>query len=293
MIGASCVILGCAAAAMLLSMLYFRRITLSRPPLGVINLWDVALLLAAIVLVPYLYLGLPPWLVMALLALGMAALLYVTLEPILRHTALILLAALLLAGAGIIAARNWGAGSMPFFLINNALLVLTVIGFSNLWAQGGISAGAVAILAGALTLYDFVFTEQLSLMSDLFHRLAAIPFAPILAWPVAAGGAWLGLGLGDLIVATLVPLVLRKAYGRAAGAAAIAINTLAIALLLLLLAVGMRATFPVMVLLGPLTVLQYFFWQWRRGPERTTWQYLQAEPQRTPGASRRRVAHSP
>jgi hypothetical protein len=53
----------------------------------------------------------------------------------------------------------------------------------------------------------------------------------------------------------------------------------------------MRATFPVMVLLGPLTMLQHFFWQWRRGLERTTWQYLQAESQGTPGASRRRVAH--
>lgn len=293
MIGASCVILGYVAAAMLLSMFYFRRFTLSRPPLGVINLWDVALLLAAVVVVPYLYLGLPPSLVMALLALGMAALLYVVLEPILRRAALILLATLLLAGADIVAAWRWGGDSMPFFLINNALLVMTVIGFSNLWAQGGMSASAVAILTGALTLYDFVFSEQLSLMRDLFQGLAVIPFAPIVAWPVAAGGDWLGLGLGDLIVATLVPLVLRKAYGRAAGAAAITINILAVALLLLLLVLGVRVSFPVLVLLGPLTVLQYFFWQWRRGPERTTWQYLQAEPQGTPGTSRRRVAPYP
>ena len=140
-------------------------------------------------------------------------------------------------------------------------------------------ARALAVLAGVLALYDFIFTERLSLMGDLFTGLAAMPFAPILAWPTG-GGQWLGLGLGDLIIATLAPLVLRKAYGRSAGVAAIAVNILAIALLLLLLAAGVRVSFAVMVLLGPLIVLQYFYWNRRRGAERTTRQYLQAEPLR-------------
>jgi len=35
-----------------------------------------------------------------------------------------------------------------------------------------------------------------------------------------------------------------------------------------------------MVLLGPLIVLHYLYWRWRAGPERTTWQYQQAEPRR-------------
>ena len=38
--------------------------------------------------------------------------------------------------------------------------------------------------------------------------------------------------------------------------------------------------FPVMVVLGPLMVLQYAYWRRRRGVERTTWQYLQVEPLR-------------
>ena len=43
-------------------------------------------------------------------------------------------------------------------------------------------------------------------------------------------------------------------------------------------------TFPVMVVLGPLMVAQYLTWIWQRGTERTTWQYLQAEPrERTTG----------
>jgi hypothetical protein len=40
---------------------------------------------------------------------------------------------------------------------------------------------------------------------------------------------------------------------------------------------GFVEIFPVMVVLGPLMMLQYAYWRHRR-QERTTWQYLQAEP---------------
>ena len=228
---------------------------------------------------PYLYLGLPAWLATALLALGMAGLLYILLEPILRRALLAVGITALIVAADIFVAWRYGTGGIPFFVVNNAILIAAAIGFSNLWSQGGMPARALAFLAGVLALYDFIFTEQLSLMDDLFAGLAAMPFAPILAWPIG-GGQWLGLGLGDMIIATLAPLVLRKAYGRSAGVTAVAINILAVALLLLLVAAGVRVSFAVMVLLGPLIVLQYFYWNRRRGAERTTRQYLQAEPLR-------------
>jgi hypothetical protein len=48
---------------------------------------------------------------------------------------------------------------------------------------------------------------------------------------------------------------------------------------MLLPALGWQpVTFPVMVVLGPLMVLQYLYWRHRCGQERTTWQYRQAEP---------------
>jgi hypothetical protein len=263
-----------------LSMLCFRRCAIARPPIGVINLWDVAFLLAAIVVVPYLYLGLPSWLVMILLAMGMAGLLYVLLEPMLRRAPLAVGVTVLILATDIFVAWRYGTASTPFLAVNNAILIAAAIGFGNLWAQGGMPARALAILAGALTVYDFVFAEQSTLMGDLSAGLAAVPLAPILAWPTGARGQWLGLGIGDLIIVTLAPLVLRKAYGRGSGAFAIAVNTAAVALLLLLVATGVWAAFAVMVLVGPLIVLQYFYWQRRRGVERTSWQYLQAEPLR-------------
>ena len=45
-----------------------------------------------------------------------------------------------------------------------------------------------------------------------------------------------------------------------------------------------RITLPAMVALGPLVVAQYVFWSRRRGTERKTWQYQQAQPRLSLGA---------
>jgi hypothetical protein len=94
---------------------------------------------------------------------------------------------------------------------------------------------------------------------------------------VNEAGDWLGIGLGDLVLAAVFPLVMRKAFGRTAGIAAMLIGLGAIGLLILGVLFSSVEIFPVMVILGPLMALQYAYWRQRR-PERTTWQYLQAEP---------------
>ena len=188
MIGASWIILGCVLAGMLLSMLYFRRCVIARPPIGVINLWDVALLLAAIVVVPYLYLGLPQELVMALLALGLASLLYGLWVPILRRAAPAIGVTVLIMAADIFVAWRWGTEGMPFFVVNNCILIAAAVGFSNLWSQGGMQARALAFLAGSLALYDFIFAERVSLMGDLVSgTLRRCPLPPF--WPGPSGTA--------------------------------------------------------------------------------------------------------
>jgi len=278
MVTASLMILVHAISIITLGGLYFRHYQVTRPPIGVVNLWDVALLLGGIVLVPYLYLTLATWLVVSLLGLGMFSLLYVVWEPILQRRALIGLIASLLIGTDIMVAWQFSAHSPAFFAVNNIVLLMAVIGITNLWAQAGMRARDVAILAGALTLYDFTFTTQLTFMADLFGRLATLPFAPMVAWSTDRAGHWLGIGLGDLILATVLPLVMHKAFGRSAGAGAAVLNGSAIALVLMLPVLGLRSTFPVMVVLGPLTVGQFRYWLRRCRTERTTWQYRQAEP---------------
>src|SRR5262245_50081077 len=142
----------------------------------------------------------------------------------------------------------------------------------------------LAALAGALAIYDGIATWLLPLMTDLMSHVANLPFTPMVGWPLGRAGLWLGIGLGDLLLAAVFPLVMRKAFGRRAGVVALAMSLGVIgALLLSALPVlnrqdSRQTVFPVMVVLGPLILLHYFYWRWRRGQERTTWQYQQAEP---------------
>src|SRR5215208_3628607 len=173
--------------------------------------------------------------------------------------------------------RILGATSTAFFLVNNTVLVLAVVGVTSLWAQSGIKARDVAVLGGVLALYDLIATSLLPLMTDLITHLASIPFAPVVNWGVSHER--FVIGIGDLLLATVFPLAMRKAFGRSAGIAAMAINLGAIAGTMAFLQLAkVEVGVPLMTGLGPLMVLQYAYWVRRRGQERTTWEYLRAEP---------------
>jgi hypothetical protein len=263
-----------------LGWLYFRRWRVTRPPIGVFNLADVLLMLGGIVLIPLLYLALPSRLLMGLLALGALSALYVALEPILRSRVFVW-SAVVLAAAGEWAVLAYiGPASTAYFLVNNPVLVLGVVGIANLWAQSGMRARDAAILGGALTVYDLIATSHLPLMAELFQRVAELPFAPIVGWTAGLDGSSVGIGLGDLLIATAFPLVMRKAYGRAAGLTALLVCCALLAVVFAVGALGAIAIFPVMALLGPAIVIQYAWWARRQGAERTTRQYLLMEPTR-------------
>lgn len=268
-------------AILILSQLYFRTYALKRPPIGVFNLWDVALMLVGILCIPYLYLLLPFWLVAVLLGLGAVGIGDTTLEPLipLRQWRWLLLSLLVIVE--LFALRQWGAGSQIFLLINNLVQVLVVVGVSNLWAQCGMKARDCAILGAALTVYDLLFTSFLPLMGDLFHRLATLPFAPQIGWTVAGGGLF-AIGVGDLLLAAVFPLLMGKAYGTKAGGIAYGLTAVAlIALLLLPRLLPDLVIFPVMTVLGPLMVGQVFYWRRQKTSERTTWQFRSQSPFRT------------
>src|SRR5215208_5863696 len=184
--------------------------------------------------------------------------------------------------------RILGATSTTFFLVNNTVLVLAVVGVTSLWAQSGIKARDVAVLGGVLALYDLIATSLLPLMTDLIERLASIPFAPVVSW--GAGPERFVIGIGDLLLTTVFPLVMRKAFGRSAGIAAMAINLGAIAATMAFLQLArLEVAVPLMSGLGPLMVVQYAYWVLRRGPERTTWEYLRTEPLDRRGSASGRI----
>jgi hypothetical protein len=256
---------------------YFRRYAITRPPVGVFNLRDVAILMAAIAVIPYVYLELPLIVVAGVLTVTVTSILYFTLEPVLRRRLAVLCVAVAAVGADVALAVTKGTTSNAFLAVNDALMVIAVVGVANLWAQSGMGARDVAVLAAALAVYDFVATAQLTLMTDLIGRLSEIPFVPFLAWDTASGDG-LGVGLGDLLLLTAFPLAMRKSFGRTAGLWGLGIGLAVLAGVLLVIELGtIDSAIPVMVVLGPLMVAQYGYWSRRLAP-RTTWQYLRAEP---------------
>jgi hypothetical protein len=270
-------VFGAAASAVVLSMLYFRRFQVTRPPIGVFNLRDVVILLGAIGVVPYLYLVLPQVVVATLLGLTTLGILAFTWLPVVGRTAVVVCGALVVVALDIALALGQGTSSHAFLVVNDLVLVAIAVGVANLWAQSGMKARDAAALGGALAVYDFIATSQLTLMTDLITRLSDLPLLPVVAW--RTGDAGLAIGLGDLLLAGVFPLVMRKAFGQAAARAALVIGVTLIGVILALIQLRViDFSVPVMVVLGPLMVVQYRFWSGRHGRERTTFEYLKAEP---------------
>jgi hypothetical protein len=270
-------VLTAVAVAASAGWLYFRRFELMRPPIGVYDVHDVVFMLASIVALPFAYLALPRLAVGVVFCLIALNILYFGWEPVLRLRRWIWLAAVGFVAADVAANLAAGAGSRVVLAVNDLELVVLAVVVANVLAQSGMRARDLTLLAGALAVYDVIATTQVSLMSDLVRRLATLPFAPLVAW--RDGGGWVALGLGDLLVVVLAPLVLRKAFGRTAGLLAIAVSLAAVAVMLALVRWSLvEADLPAMVALGPLALVQYAWWRTRRGRERRTWEYLEAEP---------------
>jgi hypothetical protein len=265
---ASAAVFAHTAAAVLLGWAFFGRYRVNRPPIGVLSLGDVVFMLGAIVTIPFLYLVLPIWIVAGLLGFVTLSAVYMALEPVVARPAAALLLTLALAAADVITIAS-GVGELRSLslVVNNFVMLVVVIGIANLWAQSGMRARDAVILGSGLMVYDFIATAQLPLMADLSARLDGLPFAPRVAWPVA--DSLLSIGLGDLLLATVFPLIMWKAFGRPAGLVAVALALAAIGTLLML---PLQTIFPVMAVLGPLMIVQYAFWR-RLGAERTTRQY--------------------
>jgi hypothetical protein len=241
------VVFGDAVCALMGSWLYFRRYQLPRPPIGVITMRDIAIMIAAVVTLPFLYPVLPVWVVAAFLLLSALSVLYFTLLPALRVRWLVWLVALALLLLDAATFYVFSARQDSFFVVNNLVLLILIVGIANLWTQSGVRARDMVILGIALAIYDFIATTQSPLMITLLDRLSSLPLAPIVAWN--GEGATLMLGLGDLLLAAVFPLVMRKAFGRTAGLIALAFALGAVGVLL---AHPVHEGFPVMVVLGPL-----------------------------------------
>ncbi len=253
-------------AMLLLSLAYFRRCRMTRPPIGVFNLTDVIFAVLTITLAHFLYVVLPLWAAVGLFALAVLSALYYTLEPLVRTRSLAWLVSILLIAADIGAARIFGLQNNGFFLVNDLVILLVIIGVSNLWVQSGLTARNAVIFSILLAIFDLFATALSPLTFTLFARLQSVPLTPALAW--ASNGTVLGGGLGDFLLVTVFSLTMEKAYGRAAGIISMLLSLLVIASLLLI-----DQPWPGMIFLAPLMLGQYLFWSHQYQQERTTQLY--------------------
>ena len=263
-------------AATVAAWIYFRRFELMRPPIGVFDWHDVVFMLAAIVVVPVAYLALPRVVVGTVLCLLALNIFYFGLEPVLRLRPLIWIGAVGLVATDVVVSLTVHAGASWVLAVNDLELVVLAVFVTNMLVQSGMRARDLAFVVSGLAVYDVIATTFLGLMGDLLRRLATLPFAPLVAW--REGGQWLAVGLGDLLMVVLAPLVLRKAFGRTAGIVSAVTSVAAVAGMLAALRLGWYSRpMPAMVVLGPLLLPQYAWWRLRCGPERRTWEYLEIE----------------
>jgi hypothetical protein len=263
------------AAAPVAAWIYFRRFELMRPPIGVFDCHDIVFMLVAIVVVPIAYLALPRAVVGTILCLLALNIFWFGFEPVLRYRSLVWLAAAGLVAADVAVNVTAPAGALWVVALNDLELVLLAVFVTNVLVQSGMRARDLAFLVSGLAVYDVVVTTYLGVMGDLLRRLATLPFAPLVAW---REGDWLAVGLGDLLIVVLAPLVLRKAFGRTAGLVSAVTSVAAVAAMLAAIRLGwFSRPIPAMVVLGPLLLPQYVWWRLRLGRERRTWEYLEVE----------------
>lgn len=268
---------GCEAVAIFGSLFFFRRSRVGVPPIGVFGPDDAIAVGSLIAITPFVYLALPYWLVASLFVLGGASLLQLAFVAVLPHP-IVWPLVVALAGADV-AALSWlGARGAVFLGVNDGLMIVIVIGLANLWAQSGMRVRDAVVLGAGVAVYDYVATLKASLMLDLLDRLSGVAFAPRVA-VAAHGGVILSVGLGDLLFASVFPLLLRRAYGRRAAVLSATTAFAALAAMTTVADAGLAPALPAMVVLWPLMLIQYAWWR-RRGPERTTFAYLAAEPRR-------------
>lgn len=256
------VLMGIVAAIMAASAVYLRRVVMPRPPVGRFVGSDIVIMAAFLIVVPVAYLSLPKVLVGLLFGLVFTAAAATALGSAIGGSAL---------GVFVLVAyvAGWDAARV---ISGDLLLAIAVVGVANMWAQTGMTAAQVTALAALLAPYDLVATGLTSLTGDLLRHLSDAPFTPMLT--VSTGDSPIAAGLGDCLILALWPLVATKAYGRAAGWAGAAIGLAVLAIVITAVSLGWtHGGVPVMTLLGPCIVAQYYLWRARLGRERRTWEW--------------------
>src|SRR5437879_2482876 len=113
------IVLGWSVLAVGMTYAYFRRFSMQRPPIGVMNRTDSLVIVATIIVAPFVYLMLPLWAGVLVLVPSAFGIVYFALAPATARRLVAALAALVLVGADLASAWAYGQSDDRFLVINN------------------------------------------------------------------------------------------------------------------------------------------------------------------------------
>lgn len=196
---------------------YFRHVRQERPPVGTFNGRDIAILLALIIALPFLYAALPGWAITCVLALTFAAALSIGYRLVWGAVPVWL-------GIGVLVGANiWTSHTMMgtttgwelWWVELDILVALGAIAVANLYVQGGMKLKHVAWFGLTLALYDAGSTLVVNVTAVLVEDFIGHPLDP--TFGIRGGVNNYGIGIGDLLFYALFVVASYKAYGKAAA----------------------------------------------------------------------------
>lgn len=275
------VVLGGALLTSVCALLYFQRVRLERPPLGVFNPRDIAMLLFFILVLPFLYLILPSEVLTGLLVLTFVSALYFALRPFLLARYLWPLLAVVMVANIVITEYFLGTrqGWQVYWVLTSAIVLIASVGVANLYVQGGMNLRHIAWFALILAFYDGFFNLVVPISQKLADRFEGQPLDPSIGFTIGSYSA--NIGLGDLLVFSLFTIAAYKGFGKRGAIASFIIIGIFGALMPatspLVLTVFIRQNIgiavPAQVFFGPAALVTYWLLS-RRSAERTMGQWV-------------------
>ncbi len=284
----SVVLIGALGSAVC-ALVYFQRVRLDRPAIGVFNPGDIAVLMFFIISLPLLYVVLPQVMLIGFLVVTFVSALYFCLRPLMPARVIWPIIAVTLITDIIIAHTLLGTqiGWQIYWVLTSTVVLLAAVGVSNLYVQGGMRMRHVAWFALILGFYDAFFAFVFPVTQKLADRFEGLPLDPSIGFKM--GPYIANIGLGDLLMFSLFTVAAYKGFGRKGAATALAVisvfGVFLPSMAPLFIAAVIRGSIgivvPAQIFFGPAAFVAYR-WLARSAPERSMreWYEVQAEMDR-------------
>jgi|SRR5579864_8061606 len=271
-------------AAISCAALYFSRIRLERPAIGSFNGRDIVVVFVFIVFLPFLYLLLPSGVLTSVLIITFTSAMYMGLRPLIRPLYLWPLIIVLLVVNIIVTETLLGsrAGWQLYWVITNTIVLVSVVGVSNLYVQGGMRLRNVAWFALILGFYDGIFAFAIPILGKLADRFEGQPLDPSIGFAMGPYNA--NIGIGDLLVYCLFIVAAYKGFGKRGIIASFVIVSIFGALMpatapLIITATirsGIGIVVPAQIFFGPAALVTYLLLS-RKAPERSMAEWFKVQ----------------